>query len=80
MLGRGRSPEFVLSDTQTVGSAQDAKILPIGTFVKPIERHYLPKHVLEDYRWRYETNDERYVFCYTQHGIVPILKEKVRQL
>lgn len=44
--------------------------LPAGTFVRPIEKKYVPKHVLEDTRWRYSSSSD--IYCYCRYGIVPI--------
>ena len=56
----------------------ETKELPAGSFVKPIERRYLPAHVLADPRWRLMVDNDDFVFCYTNFGIVPILRTKVK--
>lgn len=48
--------------------------LPPGTFVKPIEDVYLPKHVKESLDYKYHDPKE-VVFCYCSLGIIPIPKK-----
>lgn len=58
-------------------SVWDVKIIPAGTFVKPIELRYLPKHVVDDPRWN-EYDVEISVFCYTSYGIIPLPRSLLR--
>ena len=73
------TPNFVLMDYFTSGSISDQKILPPGTFVRPIDVRYVPDHVLNDPRWVF-FNKEKEVFCYTSIGIVAIKKDLLRQV
>lgn len=56
----------------------DAKILPAGTFVRPIDYYYVPLHVREDKRWAFFDRDKE-VFCFTRWGIVPIPRDLIRE-
>ncbi len=49
-----------------------------GTFVRPIDLKYVPKHITDDERWKYfDKNTD--VFCYYSGGIVPIPKALIRE-
>ena len=52
-------------------------ILRAGTFARPIDKSYVPKHVLEDERWNYFKEEVHY-YCYTSAGFVVIRKDKLR--
>jgi hypothetical protein len=52
--------------------------LQAGEFVRPIELVYVPKHVLDDERWKWFNKDTE-VFCYTRKGVVPIPRYKIRE-
>jgi hypothetical protein len=58
------------------GWGQDPIKLGKGEFVRPIEINWVPKHVLEDERWKHYSVVTN-VFAYTKHGIVPIPRSKV---
>lgn len=53
----------------------DQKIMPKGTFVRPISYCYVPKHIIDlpDNRWFQETLE---TFAYTPMGIklLPLIK------
>ena len=70
-----KTPNYVLNSDHTLISGHDTRVLKEGTFVRPLELHYVPKHVLEANKW-VNTYDES--FCYTHFGIVPIPKYKLR--
>jgi hypothetical protein len=59
--------------------AYDSATLPVGTFVKPISYRYVPKHILDDDRWKY-FNSEKETFAYTRYGIIVIPLKIVREL
>ena len=78
-LGKARAPNYILIAPHTFGiSPMDSKTLEAGTFVRPIELCYVPKHVLEDKRWRGIGPD--FVFAYTRYGIIPILKSRIKEV
>lgn len=66
-----KTPDYVLSEDVTWWEGQELKTLKAGLFVRPIDWPYVPKHVIEDSRFRYVSKDSQ-IFCYTRHGIVPI--------
>lgn len=50
--------------------------IPSGSFVKPIEDRWVPKHILDDpYRQR-QPNE---IYCYTRFGIYPIPKDALEE-
>lgn len=57
----------------------DQKILPAGTFVKPISLRWLPSHIVDssDYRWFREGTDQ---FVYCNLGIIVIPKKIIKEL
>lgn len=56
----------------------DYKVLPAGSFVRPINYDYVPKHVLEDPKWK-NFNSEKEIFCYTKLGFIAIEKKMLRE-
>lgn len=72
------TPDYVLvSEHRYKSGSAEAAILPEGTFVRPIDLKYVPKHVVEADLWRYFNSDKE-VFCYTRLGIIAIPKELLR--
>ncbi len=51
-------------------SGQVSWTLPAGSFVKPIELRWVPKHVLENRDFWYSPQNDIYVYC--RFGIIPI--------
>jgi hypothetical protein len=71
------TPNYILTEQVTIGNGfSDPKILPAGTFVRPIDKRWVPKHVLDSNMW---FNDKVEVFCYTRFGIVPIAQKMLRR-
>ena len=93
-----KTSDFVLTSDFTwwVGenySALDARTLPQGSFVRPLELHYVPKHCLaerENSFWthvpdswggqkiRKSFDPLTEVFCYTRYGIITIPRQFIR--
>lgn len=74
-----RVPDYVITeDYSFTFDRTDTKTLPAGSFVKPIELVYVPKHVVEQDRWR-GFNKAKDVFCYTRLGIVSIPRKIIRE-
>lgn len=76
-----RTPNYRLTEEwliQVNKGYMDPLKLPTGTFVRPIHIDYVPKHVLEDPRWKY-FDSKNEVFVYTYYGIVPIPKHIMRE-
>ncbi len=59
-------------------SRYDLRILSAGTFVRPLELNYVPKHVIDDERWK-AFDKTKEVFCYCRYGIVPIPRNLIRE-
>lgn len=69
-----KTPNYIINkEYSIVNKYLDQKILPVGTFVKPINEYYLPNHIKEstEYRWFDKTTE---VFVYCRYGIVAIPK------
>lgn len=72
------TPDFVLTEEFSIyNGPQDSKVLKAGSFVRPISKCYLPKHITEDPHNQYIFDDR--VFCYTHYGIILIPKKLLRQ-
>jgi len=52
--------------------------LPAGSFVKPIQDVYLPKHVKESLDYKYH-DPRKDIFCYCRYGIIPVPKKIIRE-
>lgn len=76
-----RSPNYRLKEDfhlSTGSWGSDTKVIPAGSYVRPIELTYVPQHVVDDLRWRY-FDPKLEVFCYVKAlGIVPIPKKHIR--
>lgn len=74
-----KTPNYMLSEAiEFYYNSKSVKLEP-GTFIRPIEKSYLPKHVFSDERWK-GYRMEKYTFCYTRLGIIPIETAKIRQV
>ena len=70
--------EYVLMTEHTINyGPYDVKVLPAGTFVKPIQPQYLPKHI-KDCRTFSLMLKTDYIYCYTYYGIIPIPSNIIR--
>ncbi len=78
-MSRGRTPNYIISEAHSyhVGST-DTRTLEAGTFVRPIELPYVPKHVTENPQNRC-FNKETDIYCYCRFGIIPIPRKIVRE-
>lgn len=74
------TPDYVLVEEYVISTGPgDPLRLPRGTFVRPIEKQYVPKHILDDPRYKYFTPEtEMFIYCY--FGIIVIRKELVRRV
>ncbi len=73
----GRAPTYVTkNDTTIYEGATGNKILPAGSFVRPIEWCWVPKHILDDSRFKYGNIDLE-VMCYTRYGFVKIRRDNI---
>lgn len=57
--------------------AQDMIILDPGTFVRPLDIYYVPKHIKERHPL---LNLEKEVYCYGSFGIIPIPRDFLREV
>ena len=77
------TPNFQLTeDVHIPGSGTWSSkdlILPKESFVRPLDIHYVPKHVTEDTRNRW-FDPEKEVYCYTKLGIHAIRKIYIKQV
>lgn len=74
-----RTPNYIITERFTVSlTPSDIQELPAGSYVRPIDYRYVPKHVKDDPKNKYyfENTD---VFCYCKFGIILIKKDILRQ-
>lgn len=74
------TPDYVLDQEYNIDLGLFKNIvLPAGSFVKPIDTIWLPKHILEgtDYRF-FDPRVE--VFCYCRYGIQLFPKKIIRRV
>lgn len=74
-----KTPDYVLMEDYNTGDYSSEKILPAGSFVRPIDYYYLPAHIKESASKSY-LEDTSKVFCYTYYGIKLIEWSKIRKL
>jgi hypothetical protein len=74
------TPDYVLTEDHTMLTMSwDKKVVPAGTFVRPIEYAYVPKHVKDQpLNKLYDNNTE--VFCYTPMGIILLPRRLIRRI
>ena len=73
-----KTPNYVLDEDFSIPYGHhDVKVLPAGTFVRPIETCYVPKHIKDENKWFNEKTD---CYCYTRIGIIVIPKKYVRKV
>lgn len=72
-----KTPNYVLVSELIVSiDFRSSKVLPEGSFVRPIDPRWIPKHIAEMYPGFDKVNQ---VFAYTHYGIVVIPKTLMRQ-
>lgn len=73
-----KTPNYVLITGVSVNTGRyGTKVLPSGSFVRPVEVKYVPKHVLEKYD---NFNASYYVFIYTSYGFIVTEKSNIREV
>lgn len=77
-LSTGRSPNFILSMPLQITHRGSSVTLPYGTFIRPINDEYVPRHVFDkpENKWY---NSETHLFAYTWFGIIQIPKDAVKE-
>lgn len=75
------TPDYVLIEDHTVlkDDQWNKLVIPAGTFVRPIEKTYLPQHVKDSVEYKYHLPMID-IFVYSRYGIFPIPKRKVRRI
>lgn len=74
-----RTPNYVTNEEIYIRNGNsDAKTIPVGSFVRPIEWQYIPVHIKEDKRWA-SFNKETDIFVFTRYGIVPVARKSIRE-
>lgn len=74
------TPNFMTREEHKIyGNMLSEKILPKGSFVRPIEPKYLPSHITETgtFKW---FNPDKEVFVYCAFGIICIPSELLIQV
>lgn len=73
------TPDYVLiEDVHYTSGGYETKTLLAGTFVRPIDKYYIPQHVKDKTEHKF-FNEDLEMYCYTPHGIILIRKNKMRK-
>ena len=72
-----RTPDFVLNEDFFFGPSNDQKVIPAGSFVRPIEFKYVPKETISRAGFFSKADSQ---FCYTRYGILIIPKILIRSI
>jgi hypothetical protein len=73
--------EFCLSEnfSYVEPGTWDTNVIPQGTFVKPLNIYYVPKHIKDDpIHLFFDPTNEVFVYC--SYGIIPIPKKYIREI
>jgi hypothetical protein len=73
-----RTPDYRTTEDFNLGTGMDPKILPAGSFVRPVDLKWVPKHLVESPDHRF-FNEEREVFAYCRFGFIVIPKRLLRK-
>lgn len=74
------TPNWILTEEQIFREyPHDERVLPKGMFVRPVDIKYVPKHVLEDPRWKF-MHPPTEVFIYCRYGFFVVPKDKIRKV
>lgn len=71
-----KTENWITIENVEIGSWSDPKILPAGSYVKPIEKRYVPKWCLESPQASFFV-EELDIFCHTQFGIFSIPRKSI---
>lgn len=74
------TPNYMTTeDIRLVADWQDEFIIPAGTFVKPVDLVYVPKHVVDSkYNMHYNKDEDQ--FCYSSYGMHIIPNKFIRKV
>lgn len=70
--------EYILKEAYSFGPLNDQRTLPSGSFVKPMNIAYVPKHCLKDNQFNYHPETDQ--FCFTRYGFIPIPKKLIMEV
>lgn len=72
------TPDYVLIQDYTVNPyVPDSTLVPAGTFLRPLDLYYVPKHIRDASRG---FNKDKEVYCYCSYGILPFPKGLLRRV
>jgi hypothetical protein len=77
------SDTWITTEDHAFGPTMDQKILPSGSFVRPIAFCYLPEEIRNkelDKVVYSRINLDNFVFCYTHYGIIVISRDILRKI
>lgn len=74
-----KTTNYVLNQDLLLNIGRTLETVPAGTFCKPVELCYVPKHVIQDERWDY-IDPQTTVFCYTRVGFIPVPRSYLREI
>ncbi len=75
-----KTPDYVLcEDIDLLDDNWDKKVVPAGTFVKPVHENYVPAHV-KDRKINMWFNSELDEYCYSSFGFLIVPKKLIRRV
>lgn len=74
-----KTPNYILmTEVRIEYGPQDTKIVPAGSFVRPVLFEYLPSHVKEAKQWL-PFNKAKEIYVYCRWGFIKVQLEKIRE-
>ncbi len=70
-----KTPDYKLNEDFSFGPMNDQRTLPAGSFVRPVEDRYVPKHLLDDKTQAH--NPKLDWWCYSRYGFLSIPRNKI---
>ena len=72
-------PNYITNtDVRITINITESVTVPAGTWVKPVEYYYVPKHI-KDIPWWKHLNTEERVFTYSHYGFLPIPRKHISE-
>jgi hypothetical protein len=69
--------EYVIDRNYTVTIGPHyGKVLPAGSFIKPIDKYYLPDYIKKSIEYLWLEFD--YTYCYTYYGMILVSNNLIR--
>jgi hypothetical protein len=76
-----KTPNYKISEdfSFVCNDLWDKKIIPAGTFVRPIELQYVPQHI-KDWFFHKFFDEEKEIYVYCSYGMIAIPRKLLREV